>query len=253
MKDGNYIQVEGKVGPTYSSLYGRTIADMILYEPIFIKYNGKNLKAYSDIYFNEKYFYEFQLSSPYNSITKEYYPSYFVYLFFDDDKKIEGIPNFFNSSLTTSKANPDYDLVIGCIKNDLELVRHSIERGANINNPMLANGNESLHYFIQRELLLINNGLGEYSLSKDKTHLDKFLEIIISDGSHKTFSLDYYDEWTPLLIALLNMNVDIARVLINAGAYVHPEFVEGELPFSLTTDMKNLLSSALARQSTENQ
>lgn len=96
MKGDNHIQVEGKVGPIYSSLYGQTIADMILYEPLFIKYNDKEFKAHSDIYFRERYFYEFKLSSPYNSITREYYPSYFVYLFFDDKKKIEGIPEFFN-------------------------------------------------------------------------------------------------------------------------------------------------------------
>jgi hypothetical protein len=99
MKDGNYIQVEGKVGPVYSSLYRRTIADMILYEPIFITYNDKEFKAYSDIYFEEKYFYEFQLSSPYNSITKEYYPSYFVYLFFDDNNAIKNVPPYYGGNL----------------------------------------------------------------------------------------------------------------------------------------------------------
>lgn len=96
IKDDNYIQVEGKVGPVYSSLYGRTIADMILYEPLFITYNGRDFKAESDIYFREKYFYEFQLSSPYNSITKEYYPSYFVYLFFNDYNAIKNIPPYYD-------------------------------------------------------------------------------------------------------------------------------------------------------------
>jgi hypothetical protein len=108
MKGGDYIQVGGKVGPSYSSLYGQTIADMILYEPLFITYNGRDFKVYSDIYFRERYFYEFQLSSPYNSITKEYYPSYFVYLFFEDNKKIEGIPNFFNAAQDTNPANDPY-------------------------------------------------------------------------------------------------------------------------------------------------
>jgi hypothetical protein len=74
LKNGsNYIQLEGKVGPSYSELYRHTIADMILYEPIFIKYNDQIFKAFSEVYFSDRYFYEFKLGSPYNSITNEYF------------------------------------------------------------------------------------------------------------------------------------------------------------------------------------
>jgi hypothetical protein len=92
MKDDNYIQIEGKVGRSYSALYGRAITDMILYEPLFIRYNNENLKVSSEIYFQDRYFYEFKLGSPYNSITNEYFPSYFVYLFFNDYNALKNVP-----------------------------------------------------------------------------------------------------------------------------------------------------------------
>jgi hypothetical protein len=95
----NSIQIYGEVGSSYSSFYGRTVSDMILWEPIFIKYNEKTRNVQSEITFSDKYFYRFSLGSPYNSITKSYYPSYFVYLFFKDYLAIKNIPPYYGGNL----------------------------------------------------------------------------------------------------------------------------------------------------------